>query len=233
MRRALLVLLPSAVLLFTLAALTHAHTGHGTGERPRVANLDGGPQLERVFSRPLCETQDGRLIDAGGAPCARGTLPQHRIELQDVCAGGLRSLPLSSPQDLVVRLRATEVNADPARKEIFFAAVSGLTGARGESRLIRMRQDSGAGCPRAESLFHYPSRTTVGRLPRGAVARATWDTEVRDYTRRFAGKEIRVLETYLSGSDSSCCPSFLRKTYFRLAHERDRYQRFRTEVIGN
>jgi hypothetical protein len=229
MRRVLLIASACAPTL-TLAALATAHTGHGTGERPRIANIDGGPDLERVLARSLCEASDGTLSPPQGTSCAAGTFPRHRIELDDTCAGQPRSLPLSTVQDFVARLRVTDVDGNPTYKEVFLDVRSGATGRGGESRLVRMRGDGSGGCPRAESLFRYPSRATAGRLPRRAVARSSWDAEVRDYTRRFRGKEVRLLETYVDRNDPYCCPTFLRASFFRLPRGRDHYLRFRTEV---
>jgi hypothetical protein len=93
-----------------------------------------------------------------------------------------------------------------------------------------MRGGGANGCPKAESLFRYPSRAPDGKPPRGAVARTSWDSEVRDYTHRFPGKEVRVLELFVDRDDPYCCPTFLRTTYFRLTREADGYVPFRTAV---
>jgi len=199
------------------------------GERPRVGNLDADPELERVLARNLCEAADGSLSAPTGTTCPAGGYPRHRIELEDVCAGKPRVVALSIVQDYAVRLRVTEADGDATRKEVFFDVRSGATGRGGESRLVRMRE-TGAGCPSAQVLFRYPSRTTLGRLPRGTVGHVSWDAEARDYTRRFRGKEVRVLETFVDRDDPYCCPTFLRASFFRLADGGDRYRRFRTEV---
>jgi hypothetical protein len=132
-------------------------------------------------------------------------------------------------QDFVVRLRVTDVDADAAYKEVFLDARSGASGRSGVSRVVRM--GAGAGCPTAESLFRYPSRAMSGKLPRGAVARSSWDAEVRDYAHRYRGKEVRLLETFVDRNDPFCCPTFLRTTFFRLARRTDRYVPFRTAVM--
>ena len=229
MRRLLPALLCCALVVL-LTALAHAHTGHGVGERARLANVDGGPELERVFTHSYCQAADGSLSEPKATKCPADAFPRHRIELDDACAGQPRALALSAVQDFVVRLRATDVDGDSAYKEIFLDARSGATGRSGLSRIVRMQADPGGDCARPRSLFRYPSRATAARLPRGAAARTSWDAEVRDYTRRYRGKEVRLLETFVDRNDPYCCPSFLRTTFFRLARKADTYVPFRTGV---
>jgi hypothetical protein len=218
----------SCALAASLVALAQAHTGHGVGERPRVANLDGDPAPETVRARSLCQAADGTVSLPQGTQCPTGSFPRHRIELEDTCAGVARVVALSPVQDFVVRLRVLEADGDASRKEVLLDARSGATGRGGLSRVVRMRDDP-TGCPRAVSLFRYPSRA-LNRLPRGASARASWDVEVRDFARRFRGKEVRVLETFVDRNDPYCCPTYLRTRFLRLARGRDGYVRFRTET---
>jgi hypothetical protein len=229
MRRLLPALLCCA-LVTCLTALAHAHTGHGVGERPRLANVDGGPELERVVTRSLCQGTDGALTEPVATMCPAGALPRHRVELGDTCDGRPRALALSPVQDFVVRLRVTDVDGDPAFKEVFLDARSGATARGGLSRIVRMRADGDGNCARAETLFRYPSKATAAKAPPGALARTTWDAEVRDYARRYRGKEVRLLELFVDRDDPYCCPTFLRTTFFRLAREAGTYVPFRRAV---
>jgi hypothetical protein len=227
----LLAILLSGALALAIVALAHAHTGHGVGERPRLANVDGGPELERVFTHSYCQAADGTLSEPQATKCPAGTFPRHRIELDDTCAGQPRAVALSTVQDFVVRLRVTDVDGDPAFNEVFVDARSGASGRGGVTRLVRMRTDGSDACAQAVSLFRYPSRAANSKLPRGAVARSSWDAEVRDYAHRYGGKEVRLLETFVDRNDPYCCPTFLRTTFFRLARKADRYVPFRTAVM--
>jgi hypothetical protein len=228
MRRIIAIVL-SCMLVPAIVAAAQAHTGHGVGERARVANLDGGPELESVRARSVCQAPGGALSAPQNTKCATGSFPRHRIDLEDTCAGSPRTLALSSVQDFVVRLRATEIDGDTAHKEIFFDVRSGATGRGGVVRIVRMVDGAAGTCARAESLFRYPSKAAIGRLPRGATALSSWDAEVRDYTSRYRGKEVRLFETFVDRDDAYCCPTFLRKTFLRLAGG-ERYVRFRSET---
>jgi hypothetical protein len=228
MRRALAIVV-SCMLAAAIVAAAHAHTGHGVGERPRVANLEGGPELEQVRARSVCQAPGGELSAPVATKCKAGSFPRHRIDLEDTCAGEPRTLALSSVQDFVVRLRASEIDGDAAHKEIFFDVRSGATGRGGVVRIIRMVDGAPGTCARAESLFRYPSKAAIGRLPKGASSLSSWDAEVRDYAARYRGKEVRLFETFVDRDDAYCCPTFLRKSFFRLV-DGERYVRFRSET---
>lgn len=70
----------------------------------------------------------------------------------------------------------------------------------------------------------------MGRIPRGAAGRDSFDVGLRDYSRRYRGKELRVDETYVDRDDAFCCPSFRRISHFRFDRRRDRYVRYATKV---
>jgi hypothetical protein len=69
------------------------------------------------------------------------------------------------------------------------------------------------------AAFHLaPPAGTASTLP------------LREYTRRYKGKEVRLVETYLDRDDAFCCPSFKRVTYFRFSPRPDRFVRYGTRV---
>jgi hypothetical protein len=218
-----------ATLLVALAALAPAALADGVN-RPRSANLDSDSYVERVIPQEVCESTDGALR-LPQPRCADDQLSRRRIVIEDICAADVYRRTISTVQDFVDRLRIVEADGRTARPEIFFDIRSGATGRGGESRVVRYDDPRpGATCPHPRVLFRYPTRATLGRLPRGATARSGYATFVRDYSRRFRGKEVRLDELYVDRNDAFCCPSFRRVTYLRYARKRDRYVRFRTRV---
>jgi hypothetical protein len=194
----------------------------------RSANLDSDPALERVVARQLCEASDGKLTRP---PCSEDQFPRRRMEVEDECAGKPYTFAISSVQDFVDRLRITNADGTTKRPEIFFDLRSGATGRDGETGVVRIIDERpGRSCPSLKILFLYPSKSTLGRIPRRAAGRDSWSATLRDFTRRHRGKEIRLTETYVDRNDPFCCPSFERVSYFRFSRPRDRYVRYRTLV---
>jgi hypothetical protein len=192
------------------------------------ANLDSDHALERVVPRRVCESADGALTVP---PCSDEQFPRRRVEVEDACDGKPYTFAISSVQDFVDRLRVTNADGRTKRPEIFFDIRSGATGRGGEARVVRIANDRPVGpCPRTKVLFRYPSKSTLGRIPRGAAGRDSWSPVLRDLTHRYRGKEIRLVETYVDRNDAFCCPSFERLSYFRFARARDKYVRYRTRV---
>jgi hypothetical protein len=211
-----------------LAVLSPGWLALAAPESPRSANLDSDPALERIVPRRLCEASDGRVT---APPCNDEQFPRRRIEVEDSCDDRPYTFAISSVQDFVGRLRVTNADGRTKRPEIFFDLRSGATGRGGESQVVRIVNDRQVGvCPRIEILFRYPSKTTLGRIPRGAAGRDSWSPVLRDFSRRYRGKEIRLSETYVDRNDAFCCPSFERLSYFRFARARDEYVRYRTRV---
>jgi hypothetical protein len=197
-------------------------------DRSRKANLDSDPALERVVGRLLCQATDGSLHPPQPA-CGSDQFPRRRVEVEDTCAGAPVSVPISSAQDVVFKLRVTEADGATARPEVFFDLRSGASGRVGDVRVVRYDDVSG-GCPAPHDLFRYPSRRTLGRIPHGAVGRDSFSIAVRDYTRRFRGKELEVLESYVDHDDAFCCPTYGRTSFFRFKRKLDRYVRYETHV---
>jgi hypothetical protein len=100
----------------------------------------------------------------------------------------------------------------------------------GDTRLVRWGNASDAACPKPRILFRYPSKRTRGRVPRGAAYHDTYSVALRSLSSRFAGKEIRLIETYVDRNDPFCCPSFKRTSYFGYSAGKDIYVRYRTRV---
>jgi hypothetical protein len=197
--------------------------------RPRSANLDSDPALERVVPRSLCEAADGTLTPPQPR-CADDQFKRRRIEIEDSCAGAVHAIPISSVQDFVYRLRVVEADGATSRPEVFFDIRSGATGRGGEARVVRLDDAAPGACPKALTLFRYPSRATLGPVPRGASGHDDWSPSLGNYSRRYRGREIRLTETYVDRNDAFCCPSFKRVSYFRYNRARERYVRYLTRV---
>jgi hypothetical protein len=210
------VVLPSALAL-------------AAADAPLSANLDSDPALEHVVSRQLCEAPDGKFT-VPPPPCSDDQFPRRRIEVEDSCDGKGYTFAISSVQDFVDRLRVTNADGRTKRPEIFFDLRSGATGRGGEAQVVRIVDERRGVCPRPRILFRYPRKSTLGPIPRGALGHDSWSPALRDFTRRYRGKEIRMTETYVDRNDAFCCPSFERVSYFRFSRPRDRYVRYRTRV---
>jgi hypothetical protein len=218
------------VALVAIAVLSPGGLALAASDSPRRANLDSDPALERVVARELCEAGDGALT-APPPACGEDQFPRRRVEVEDSCGGKAYTFAISSVQDFVNRLRITNADRTTKRPEIFFDLRSGATGRGGETQVVRILDERpGRECPSVKILFLYPSRSTLGLIPRGAAGRDSWSPVLRDFTRRHRGKEIRLTETYVDRNDAFCCPSFERVSYFRFARARDTYVRYRTRV---
>jgi hypothetical protein len=218
-----------AIAVAGLAAFTLPGAALGQGTvKPVSANLDGDPALEQVVTKEVCISP---ASGAGVSSCGAGEFPQRQIVVQDTCNGTPYSRPISSQQDLVITLKVANFVDITPRPEIFFDLRSGASGHAGEIRLISWQDSRTAtACPQPRDLFRYPARWTLGRVPRHAKSHDTFDTTFRDVTKRYAGREIRLRETYVDANDALCCPSFERTTWFGYSAGKDLYVRFRTHV---
>ena len=193
----------------------------------KVVNLDGDPDLEHVIPQEACTTLADRAVVAA---CTPDQFAQRRIVIEDTCNGAPYSKVISSEQDDVYKLQVRQFDGLTPRPEVFFDLRSGATGGVGELRIVRWDDGLPGSCPRAKDLFVYPSKKTRGRVPRGAKYRDGFTERVRNFTKRYAGLEIRVSEYYVDRDDANCCPSFRRFTWFGYSGGKDRYERYRTRV---
>jgi hypothetical protein len=193
------------------------------------ANLDSDSDLERVVAQEVCEGTDGSL-HLPQPTCAADQLSRRRVTIEDTCVGEPYTRRASSVQDYVDRLRVTEADGTTERQEVFFDLRSGATGRGGDIRVVHYDQGKGGACPQPRALFRYPTSSTLGPIPRGAAGRDSFSAFLRDYRRRYPGKEIRLIETYVDRNDAFCCPSFRRVTHFRFSPKGGEYIRYRTRV---
>jgi hypothetical protein len=219
-RRIALSAVPLALALASLAI--------GDEASPVSANLDADPELERVVPQQLCESSDGKRRLAQ-PPCADDEYPRRRVVIEDMCDGLPYTRDISSVQDTVDRVRVINADGATQRPEIFLDSRSGATGRGGDVRVVRYDPVEGS-CREPHRLFRYPTRATLGPIPRGAAGRDSFSPFLGNFSKRYNGREIRMIETYVDRDDAFCCPSFRRVTYFRFRPGPDRYVRYRTRV---
>jgi hypothetical protein len=194
-----------------LTALVVPALALGLVTEPRSANLDSDAELEQVIPQ---EVEFGR-----------------RLVIQDTCNGVTYSRTISSEQEAVVTLKVSNFADITPRPEIFFDLRSGAAARVGEIGIVSWEDGAtAADCPVARTLFRYPSKRTSGRLPRRAKAVSSFDAVLRDRSKRFGGKELRLTEFYVDRNDPLCCASFRRVTWFGYSAGRDLYVRFKTRL---
>ena len=181
--------------------------------QPRVANLDGDPDLEQVIPQQV------------------GQFAQRQIVISDTCNGAAYSRVVSSQQDAVVKLVVSNFEDITPRPEIFFDLRSGAAARVGEIGIVSWEDPPAPGaCPPPRALFRYPSKRTRGRVPRKAEAVSSFDATLRNLSKRYAGKELRLYEYYVDRNDPLCCASFKRTTDFGYSAGKDLYVKFRTRL---
>ena len=112
------------------------------------------------------------------------------------------------------------------RPEILIDARNGAAGHAGIVKVVRY---TGRGCASPRTLFRYATDRPQLAPPAGYGITQFW-VNVRNYERRFAGLELRLSEYYVDGDDSLCCPSAVRRTFFRYSRCRGAYVAYRTFV---
>ena len=216
-----------ALTVLVLLALPALASGQGI-TTTRVVGLDADPAPEQVIPQEVCTRLMGSVV---ASACAPDQYEQRRVVVADTCNNAPYAVVISSVQDTVDRLVIRNLDGVTDRPEIFFDMRSGASGRVGDTRIVRWDDPAAAGgCPSARTLFRYPSRRTLGKIPRGARYRDSYGARLRDFTKRYPGEEIGLTETYVDRNDPFCCPSFERTTYFGYSRGRDAYKRYRTRV---
>jgi hypothetical protein len=201
----------------------------GREAKPLSANLDAGPAREDIVPQKVCRTSAGD-IHLPQPTCSADEFPQRRVVIEDVCEGNPRTSVISSVQDTVDQLKVVNADATTQRPEVFLEARSGATGRGGDIRVVRYDPVKGSPCSAPRRLFRYPTRATLGPIPRGAAGRDSFGASVGNFSKRYKGREIRMNETYVDSDDPFCCPSFRRITFFRFKASQDRFVRYQTRV---
>jgi hypothetical protein len=213
--------LAAALSLLAMPALA----GGGVITDPRTANLDDDPLLEQVIPQEVCLPPGAAVVP----PCAPDQFTQRQVVIADSCNGTPYTRVVSAQHEAVIKLVVSNFQDTTPRPEIFFDLRSGAGGRAGEIRIVSW-QEGPAGCQEPRALFRYPSKYTRGRVPRKARALDTFDATLRNASKKYAGKELRLRETYVDRNDALCCPSFERVTLFGYNAGVDLYVKFRTTV---
>ena len=143
---------------------------------------------------------------------------------------GERAITLSREMEYVSIARIFDADRDGQARELAFEVRAGASGARraGEDRQLQAGAD---GCVAVRrTLFSYPRADSVGRRPKGSSF-ATGSLQIKDFTKRYAGRELRTIESYARGTDPGCCPTYQRTTSWRFDRARDRYRTYRTKLV--
>ena len=158
-------------------------------------------------------------------------LRNRRVVLVDRCAGRTAVHRLSGPYHSVGRLAVRQLDGVTRRPEIFFSLSSGAAGHVGVIKVVHFHAVRRGACPVPATLFRYsPDRPPLPPPP-GLEPINFW-AQVRDWSRAFPGREIRLEEGLLGPNDKPlCCPSTGRVTFFRYSPDRERYVVYRTRTF--
>ena len=202
---AVLALAPGAHGFYEAMSLPRDLDGDGTNETLRTARVQADP------SQPPDDELDGT-----------------RVEVVDDCAGGQRATPISGVEESLGFMRAVQADTRPGL-EAFIDLRSGASGRAGETRVVAWRLGTD-GCRARRNLFLYRSERPT-RRPRGTLEAVGFGLVIRELERRHRGRELVLQEGFARNGDSFCCPSVVKRSYFRYDRVRDRYVRYATRVM--
>jgi hypothetical protein len=209
------------VSLLALAVLAAAVPAYAIFKPKTVSGqLDSDPDVEQVKAVEIPSPVDPADHD----------LSQVAVDVVNNCPGGPTEQRIAGPQEALVTLRLVNADTHPG-KEAFVDMRSGASGRFGELRVVSLRPApaGGAVCQIPHDDFKYLS-THPTRHPRGTNALTDFELTVKNLTRRFNGRELRLLEGWAKPTDALCCPSFQKTTLYRYDRKRDRYVRYASKV---
>ena len=229
MSRVLLCLAFAAFVCVGASALAAAQRPSQPLDRPLLADLDGDGANETVRAR---ETACFNARDTHPPPCARDDLRTFVVEVADSCAAGPRevALTLSREMEYVSIGRLIDADRDGHARELAFEARAGASARAVQAKIVSFRAGADGCIAVRKTLFSYPRHDSVGRRPRGSSF-STGALQIKDFTKRHAGLELRTVESYAGGGDPGCCPTWERTTYWRFERARDRYRTYRTKLV--
>jgi hypothetical protein len=225
MRRLLLCLV--VVAGTSLAATAVADRPSQPLDRPLLADLDGDGSDETVRAR---ETACFDAEAAHPPPCTRDDLRTLVIEVADSCEVGPVALTLSREMEYVSIGRIIDADRDGEARELAFEVRAGAAARAAQAKIVSFRAGAGGCVAVRRTLFSYPRPGTIGRRPRGASF-SSGSLQVRNFSSRYPGLELRTIESYARGNDPGCCPTWQRTTYWRFDTARDRYRTYRTKLV--
>jgi hypothetical protein len=206
-----------------LAAIVLAAPAYGLFKPKTVSgNLDGDPAAEQVTAVRVPSAVDPNDDD----------LAQVAVNVLDTCPTGATDQRIAGPEEALVTLRLLDADTRPG-KEALIDMRAGASGRHGLLRLVSLRPGpAGGACEVPHNDFSYLS-TRPTRHPRGAGALTDFEIAVKDLSRRYKGKEVRLLEGWATPTDALCCPTFEKTSLYRYDRAKDRYVRYSAKVTRN
>ncbi len=197
-------------------------------DRPLVADLDGDGTNESVRLRETaCFSSGGESTPP--CPDRDDVFRSLVVEVADTCAGGERVLTLSRDMDGVSFARLLDADRDGRARELAFELRAGASGRGVQSKIVAFRPGPGDCVTVRRTLFSYPRPQTIGKRPRG-TSFSSGGLDVRNFSPRHPGPELRTVESYVRGNDPGCCPSYERTTYWRFDAKGGSYKPYRTRL---
>jgi hypothetical protein len=201
-----------------------APPAHGLFREKSVSgNLDSDPAVEQVKAVRVPSPVDPN----------DDTLAQTAVDVFDTCPSGQTDQRIAGLEEALVTLRL--VNADTRTgKEAFVDMRAGAAGRHGQLRLVGLRPAPAGSsvCAVPHDDFRYLS-TRPTRHPRGAADLTDFELTIKNFSRHFKGKELRLVEGWAKPTDALCCPSFDKASFYRYDRKRDRYVRYSAKVTRN
>ena len=184
-----------------------------------TGNLDADPAAEQLTAVRIPSPVDPNDDD----------LAQVAVDVLDICPAGPTTQRVAGPEEALVTLRLVDADTRPG-KEALIDMRAGASGRHGLLRLVSLRPGPAGGpCELPHNDFSYLS-TRPTRHPRGANALTDFEISVKDFSRRYKGKEVRLLEGWAKPTDALCCPTFEKKSLYRYDRAKDRYVRYSAKV---
>ncbi len=198
-------------------------------DTPLLADLDADGANETVRAR---ETACFNAEGTSDPPCSRSddVFRTLVVEVADSCASGEAALTLSREMEFVSVGRVIDADGDGQRRELAFEVRAGASARGVQAKIVSFRAAEGSCVAVRKTLFSYPRKDSVGRHPRGSHF-ATGSLQIKDFTTRFGGLELRTIETYARGNDPGCCPTWERTSHWRFDRATERYRTYRTKLV--
>lgn len=182
-------------------------------------NMDSDPATEQVTAVRIPGPVDPNDDD----------LAQVAVDVLDTCPAGPTQQRVAGPEEALVTLKLLEADTRTG-KEALIDMRAGASGRHGLLRLVSLRPGPAGGpCEVPHNDFNYLSNRPT-RHPRGANALTDFEIAVKDFSRRYKGKELRLLEGWAKPTDALCCPSFEKTSLYRYDRAQDRYVRYSAKV---
>ncbi|MEA2143209.1 MAG: hypothetical protein QOI64_1639 [Solirubrobacteraceae bacterium] len=215
----------------TCASIAAADRPSQPLDTPLLADLDADGTNETVRVRETA------CFDAGGEsqpPCSRAddVFRTLVVEVADTCAGGggERALTLSREMEYVSIARILDADRDGQARELAFEVRAGASARAVQAKIVAFKAGADGCVAVRRTLFSYPRPDSIGRRPKGSSF-STGSLQIKDFTKRYGGLELRTIESYARGNDPGCCPTYERTSYWRFDTAKDRYRTYRTKLV--